>query len=127
MKTHFLKLTAFLLILAGILVSCKEKEVTEEPPPVEHTIELELGVYKDQGGEFDGSALELIDRETLALRYFSYPDVYLNYVIVKDSIKLTDISFVTYTYWFHVINSTEFKIEWANEQISIISTFKKIN
>ena len=130
MPPKLLKLTAFLLILAGIIASCKEKNVTEEPPiipPVEPTIELELGVYADQGLCINCNKIELIDRESLAIRTFNYPDVYWNYEIVKDSIRLTNISYGTHTYWFHLIDTITFEMEWANEQFSAIRTYKKIH
>jgi len=126
MKTQILKTTFFLLILACVLASCKEK-VTEEPSPVNPTIELELGLYIDQGiCTEDCSSIELIDRKKLAIRNFNYPDVYWNYEIVKDSIILSeDIFTSTHIYWFHIINSRQFEIEWANEQFSFIRTYKK--
>jgi len=125
MKKKLLKLTAFLLILAGIFVSCKEKEVIEEPLPVEPTIELELGLYTRQDFWLDDFHIELIDKEKLAFRHLHYSDVFWNYEILKDSIKLTSISLGTHTYWFHVISSTEFEIEWVTEQFSRITPYKK--
>jgi hypothetical protein len=131
MKKPILLFTAALLALAGIIASCKEKNVTEEPPiipPVEPTIELELGVYADQGLCINCSKIELIDRENLAFRNLNYPDQYRKYKIIGDSIKITGgIPEITTTNWFHIIDTIKFEMELTNEQISVIKTYKKIH
>jgi len=76
-------------------------------------IELELGLYKEINNWFD-NYINFIDRENFAMISTGMTGGtftnYFSYVIVKDSIKVTDSSGVIRSNFFHIIHSTKFEM-----------------
>ena len=92
-------------------------------------IELELGVYKQEGFTISATRIEFIDRENLAFIAFNNPyNEYFKYEIVEDSIRLITNFEVFDTYYFYIISSIRFGMgASSNIPHPYISIFRKIN
>ena len=117
MKKSLLKFAALALFLVGVAFSCNpepEPDPIIDPPIVNETIELELGLYTEVPPNYFCPHFRFIDNENLDfINCWGFLSIdHYKYELIKDSIRLTyrNNSSLSFTTLFHVINSTKFEI-----------------